>query len=168
MEAGFSLRKVNQILGKAFLLENRQHHVAIAPGTSQRALQDSASMIREVRDITRDLIDHHEWQVGMGLSKLSFGLGFCSGIGSRRYTTRLVDGCRFGLLLRFLRSLSLGGGSARINLVDPLDDAIEFLLETIVGADIQVTGKQRIQSAIKILFRLVCLTDVALTETRLI
>ena len=116
MESGFGLRQVNQILRDAFFFQDRQHHFAVAAGAGQGALEDAASAIGEVGDVTGDLVGHHQRQVGVSVLDIGFGFGFGAGIGGRSEFVGLVDGRGFGLLLRLLRLglFRISGGAAGI------------------------------------------------------
>ena len=91
METGFGLRQIDQILRHAFLLERPANHLVVSAGTGQRALEGAASAIGEVVDIARDLVGHHQRQVGVRGLDFGFGLGFYILIDSRGSFVGFVD-----------------------------------------------------------------------------
>src|ERR1700746_2015030 len=102
MGSGLRLRQINQVLRDAFLFQNRQHHRAVAGGARVGTLENAASAIRKVRNETRDLVGHHERQIGSRVLDVSFGLSFRASVGGRSETVGLVDGSWLSFLLLFL------------------------------------------------------------------
>src|ERR1700679_2564781 len=56
LKSGFGLGQIDKILRHAFLLEYANHHVVIAAGAGKSALKRSASAIRKIADIPRNLV----------------------------------------------------------------------------------------------------------------
>ena len=77
---------------------------------------------------------------------LSLRLGDHLGIGSRGNGVGFVDGRGLG----FLR-VRLWSGASQAKLIDALHHAVEFLLQAIVGADVQVAVQQSVESIIEVL-----------------
>ena len=78
----------------------------------------------------------------MGVLDFSLRFGFDSGIGGGSDAVCFVDGRRLRLLCC---AWAFGAGAARIQFVDAGDDAVELLLQTLVGADVQIAAQQRIE-----------------------
>ena len=81
LESRFGLRQIDQILRNALLLKDPHHHVVVAAGAGESTLECSASAIGKITDIARDLIRHHQRQVGVGRFHLGLRLGLYVGVG---------------------------------------------------------------------------------------
>src|SRR5208282_3449095 len=82
----------------------------------------------------------------MGRFDLSLSLGDDLGIGGRGNAVGLVDGGGFGLL-RF----GVGCQAAEIEMVYALNDAVKFLFQPVVRADVEVALQQSVKGIVEIL-----------------
>src|SRR5579864_5768651 len=89
----------------------------------------------------------------MRVLDLGLGFSFDVGVGRGRQAVGLVDGRRLGLLL--LLRVGIGGSSTGIKFVDPLNDAVEFILQALVGADVEIAAQQRVERVVEILLGLI-------------
>ena len=123
-------------------------HLAIAagarPGVLQRGL---AARAGEVVDEHRDLVIHHQRQVGLGVLDLGFGHGPDVGIDREGDVVGFVDGR--GLGARLAEAVALLQ-RRHLQLVDRLDDLVEFALQLLVVAHIQIAAQQGIEGLIEI------------------
>ena len=133
MEAGFCLRKVDQVLGNAFFPQDAFDHLAIASAAGQAVLESAASAMREIIDVARDLIGHHQRKVGMRGLDLSRSFGFQIGI--YRIICDFVGfvnrrGFRFLLVRLLLRCVIASRLRCSFEGAYAFGDSIKFLLET--------------------------------------
>src|SRR5579872_6266632 len=149
MEARLGLRQINQILRNSFIAQRLLNHRAITATARQRGLKRPTTPRREVIDITRNLIGHHQRQIRVRC--LHFGFCLCLDVLIYRESglVSLVDRCwrRFllGEPVTLLQRLQLQA-------IYPIQDLIKFLLQSLVRADVQRAREQQIESAIKTFF----------------
>ena len=163
MESRLGLRQIDEILRDAFRLQGGDDHVVITTGSCIGAFEAAASVARKVGDVASDLVGHHQRQVGVRVLDLSLRFGFDAGIGGRGKFVGYVDGRRLGFLLGILRV-----GAPRIEFVDAGDHVVEFLLQAVVGADIEIAAQQRVQSIVEILLSIFGLAGLLVGQSRLV
>ena len=109
-------------------------HFFVAAGAGQSAFQGAASAGGVIIDEAGDLVGHYEWQIGM--RGLDFGFGFCLDVLVDGWSKLVgfVDGRGLGLLLGKAVALLQG---CEFQAVDSIQKAVEFVLEAVVGAEIE-------------------------------
>ncbi len=148
VKARLRLREINQILRDALLFQDAANHVFIAARPDQRVFQRATPTTGEVRDISGDLIGHHQGQIRTGGFDFRFGLGFYVRVYRDGSFVRFVDGRGFRLLLGEAVSLLQG---LHVEAVDAFDDAIKFVFQARIGVDFQIAAQEQIEGAIKVL-----------------
>src|SRR5437773_5881912 len=102
----------------------------------------------EVIDVANHVVRQHDLQIRARGLHLHLSLGFYLGINRECDAVSFVNRCRFGLLLGeslpFLQSL-------HVFAVHAFENAVQFLLQALVGVDIQRASEQQVESSIKIL-----------------
>src|SRR6266536_5578289 len=164
MESRLGLRQINQILRNSFLFQCGDDHVVVASGPCKGTLETSTSAIREVCNVSRHLIGHHKGQVRARVLDLSLSFCLDAGIGGGSDAIGLID----RRWLRFLLCLRIDARAAWIELVYPGNNTVEFFLQAIVGANVQIAAKQRIERIVETLLGFVRLTSLMLSQARLI
>ena len=154
MESRFSLRQVDEILRNAFLLQDGQDHLAITARASEGALENAASAIGEIRDIARDLVGHHQRQVGAGMldSASALALVPASAEGARPLVGSIGAGSDFCSVPGAARSLFSAAG---IEIVHTLDDPVEFLSRRSSERTSESAGQKTVECIIEILLGVV-------------
>ena len=147
METGFGLRQKDEILRNALLLEGAADHLVVLAGAGERALDGAASAIGEVVDVASDLVGHHQRQVGVRGLDLGLGLGLHGLVDGGRAFVGLVDGRGLGLLLGESVSLLERG---EFELVDAVEDAVEFGFEAIVGLEVESAAEELVEGGVEV------------------
>ena len=94
------------------------------------------------------MVVQHQRQVGLGGLDLGFGLGLDVGIDREGNVVGFVDGRRLGTLLAEAVALLQRD---QLQFVNRLDDLVEFLLQPLVVADIEVAGDQQVEGLVEVL-----------------
>src|SRR3984885_15117506 len=142
MESGFGLRKINKILRHAFLLERAANHLVVLAGARQRALDRSATAIREVVNVASDLVGHHERQVGTRGLDLGFGFGLYVLIDGWSSFVGFVNWGGLGRLLGETVALLKSG---QFEIVGAVENAVEFGFEAVVRLEIESAAEELIE-----------------------
>ena len=148
MESRFGLGQVDQVLRHSFFFQDLPDHVFIPAGARQRAFNRAPSAGREVVDKARDLVGHHQRQVGTSGLDLGFGLCFYAFIDRRCEFVGFVDGRWFRLLLGKPIPLLQGG---KFQIIDAVQNAVEFPLQPVVGAEVESAAQQLVKCGVEIL-----------------
>ncbi len=107
-----------------------------------------AARAGEVTDERRDLVVHHQRQVGLGVLDLDFRAGLDVGIdGEGVDVVGFVDGR--GLGARLVEAVTLLQ-RCHLQLVNRLDDLVEFALQAVVVADVEVAAEQGVEGLIEV------------------
>ena len=109
MESGLGLGQVDQLLRDPFFLQHAANHVFVAAGAGQSTLYGASSAIGEVIDEARDLVGHHQRQVGAGGFDFGFGFGFNVLVDGWSEFVGFVDGRGLRFLLGESVALLQGG-----------------------------------------------------------
>src|ERR1700723_1435907 len=148
METGFGLRKINEVLRHAFLLERAANHLVVLAGARQSALDRSTAAIREVVDVACDLIGHHQGQVGTRGLNLGFGFGLYVLVDGWSGFIGLVNWRGLGRLLGETVALLK---SRQFEIVSAVENAVEFGFETVVRLEIESAAEELIEGGDEVL-----------------
>ncbi len=149
VESRFGLGQIDEFERDAFFAQDAADHVFVTPAASQSALQGAVTVVGEIVDEAGHLIGHDQRQSGAGGADFGFGFGFQVCVRGGVEVVGFVDGRGFRLLLGEAVALLQSG---HFQAVGAFEDAIKFLLQAIVGAQVETAAQQLVEGGIKILF----------------
>src|SRR6266536_5215569 len=148
MKTRLGLGQVDQVLRHTFFAEGAPDHIFVSSGAGQGALDGAAPTVGEVIDVAGDLVGHHQGQVGVGRLDLSLRLGLDVKINRRCDLVRFVDWSGLGFLLGETIALLQG---RKLQTVNSVQNAVEFVLQVIVGFKIKPAAQQLVEGGVEVL-----------------